>query len=286
MELTSEQMTRLRQNELSIFKCFIGVCEQLNLTYFVIQGTLLGAVRHKGFIPWDDDIDVGMPRKDYMAFLEKGQALMPDNYFIQCHDTDPSYPHGFAKIRNSKTSFVETTCKNIPMNHGIYVDVFPYDYYPDCIISQLRFEIEKLLLRYRIRSVLYIPSDNEKSVKNFFRHVLIVISKFVYPDANEAIEKQNDLYEKFKKGKRVINNGSPWGKRECIPCSWIENVTTLDFEGILVNAPICYKEYLSHVYGNYMELPPMEKRISHHYICALSFTEEYKPESNILERKN
>lgn len=156
LELSDQQMKQLRQIELNILQNFIDVCEKLQIQYFVVQGTLLGTIRHQGFIPWDDDIDVGMLRADYEIFIKNGQDLLPDEYFIQTHDTDPAYPHGFAKVRNSHTAFVETTCKDIHMNHGIYIDVFPFDYYPDNWISQRIFEVKKLLLRYRIRCSLSI----------------------------------------------------------------------------------------------------------------------------------
>ena len=91
---------------LDIFKEFLCVCEKLNLKYYLLGGTLLGAVRHKGFIPWDDDIDVGMLREDYEVFLAHAQELLPDHLFLQTYKTDPGYHHVFAKIRNSNTTFL------------------------------------------------------------------------------------------------------------------------------------------------------------------------------------
>lgn len=280
MVLSEEQMEKLRIKELEILLCFIRVCEQLEIKYFVVQGTLLGAVRHHGFIPWDDDIDVGMLREDYEIFIKKGQELLPDEYFIQTHYTDPSYPHGFAKIRNIHTTFLETTCKDLPMNHGVYIDVFPFDYYPDNWIVQSIFEIKKLLLRYRIRCALYIPSDQERSLKNIIRSCLKKLSMMVYPSLTGALDKQCELYKSVPNGKYRINNGSPWGKKECIPATWLNEVTTLKFEGVDVKVPLHYKEYLTHVYGDYMKLPPPEKRIPHHFISAINFTRAYTDDAS------
>lgn len=275
MELSGQQMEQLRRVELDILQKFIEVCEKLHIQYFAVQGTLLGAIRHQGFIPWDDDLDVGMLREDYEIFIRNGQKLLPDHYFIQTHDTDPAYPHGFAKIRNSQTAFVETTCKNLPMNHGIYIDVFPFDFYPDNRLKQAVFEVKKLLLRYRIRCSLYIPADNEPTLKNTLRNILKKISTIIYPSLEHALDAQDQLYKSVARGKNVINNGSPWGKRECFPKQVLEGFTVKKFENINIKVPLHFEEYLTHVYGNYMELPPPEKRISHHYTCAVDFSKAY-----------
>lgn len=275
LDLTDRQMDELRQAELEILRNCIRAFEQLHVQYFMVQGTLLGAVRHQGFIPWDDDIDIGMLREDYEIFLRQGKELLPAHYFIQTHDTDPAYPHGFAKVRNSNTAFVETTCKDLPINHGIYIDLFPFDYYPDKKTAGIKLEMQKLLLRYRIRCSLYIPDDDKRSARNFVRACLKRISKIVYPSLDDALEKQTQLYKREKKGHYRINHGSPWGKRECIPAEWLEEMTTLRFEGMDVKAPAQYKAYLSHVYGDYMTLPPPEERIPHHFICAFDLTKPY-----------
>lgn len=275
MELSKAQISKLRKVELDILKDFIRVCEKLDIDYFIVQGTLLGAVRHHGFIPWDDDIDVGMLRKDYEVFLRDGQKLLSEKYFIQNYDTDPCYPHGFAKIRDSSTAFVETTCKNLHMNHGIFIDVFPFDYYPESFIEKTVFETRKFLLRYRIRSSLYIPADKKITLGNCIRNLVKIISKIRYPSLDRALRLQTELYGSIKQGRRYINNGSPWGKRECVPKEWMNETTVLEFEGIKVKAPRLYKEYLKSVYGDYMELPPEDKRIPHHYISALDFTRPY-----------
>lgn len=275
MELTNEQIAQLKQTELEILKVFIQVCEKLKIRYFVVQGTLLGAVRHQGFIPWDDDIDVGMLREDYQIFLEKGQALLPEKYFIQTHRTDRAYPHGFAKIRNRHTAFVETTCKNLPMNHGIYIDVFPFDYYPDTWWEREWLEIKKFLLRYRIRSILFIPSDHGRTAASLLRKIIKKISQKLYPSVHQALDEQYELYFYSKRSRLRANYGSPWGKRERIPSKWVEEQTVLTFEGLKVYAPLYYREYLTKVYGSYMELPPPEKRIPHHYVSYINFEKAY-----------
>ena len=125
------ELKRLQLVELDILKEFIRVCNELNVKYFLDSGTLLGCIRHGGFIPWDDDIDVSMPREDYEIFLKEGQKLLKNKYFLQTYKTDPEYTMGFAKIRNSETTFIESSVKNLKINHGVYIDIFPLDGYND-----------------------------------------------------------------------------------------------------------------------------------------------------------
>lgn len=154
MELDKKHIEQLRMAELDLLRVFMSVCDELGLQYFIVQGTLLGAVRHGGFIPWDDDIDVGMLRKDYDILMSKGQTLLPPGYFLQTHENDPGYIHGFGKLRNSNTAFVETTCRYRKMNHGIFIDIFPFDFYPDSRLKRCAFELKKFFLRYRVQDLL------------------------------------------------------------------------------------------------------------------------------------
>lgn len=264
-------MSTLREIELDILQSFIEVCEALSIRYFVVEGTLLGAVRHGGFIPWDDDIDVGMLRSDYEVFLERGQELLPEHLFVQTHETDPNYPHSFGKIRDTRTSFVETTMSRIPMEHGVYIDVFPFDYYPQGKLRSLMFDIKKFWLRYRIRSVFFDPSLSRMTPSSLAKRGLMLLARFITPSLEEAYEKQERLFAGQKASPLVANNGSPWGKREVIPAAWVEEVTPVAFEGIGVAAPSKYREYLSRVYGDYMSMPPPEERVPHHFVSFVDF---------------
>lgn len=276
MVLTPEQMNHLKEVELDLLQQFVKVCDKLELNYFIVQGTLIGAVRHKGFIPWDDDIDVGVMRKDYEILVEKGQELLPEGYFLQTHENDPGYPQCFAKIRKTSTSFVETTVKNCKMNHGIYIDVFPFDYYPERALERKIFEAKKFLLKYRVRNVFYVPADNEKGLANTVKRMLMKFGKVLYPTLDGALAKQKKLFTQVKESSYLVNNGSPWGTREIVLAEWMKESTVLEFEGIKVKAPIGYDQYLTKVYGDYMTLPPEEKRIPHHYISYLNFDESYE----------
>ena len=136
-------MTDLQAKELSLLRAFTDVCEKLELEYFLVCGSALGAVKYKGFIPWDDDVDVALKRADYDVFLERAQELLPDGIFLQNHRTDPAYPNIFSKLRDSNTTYIEKSVAHLPINHGIYIDVFPLDEYPTAERERRRLERTK-----------------------------------------------------------------------------------------------------------------------------------------------
>lgn len=271
MELSEKQLQQLKETELELFKYFISVCEKLNLTYYLVEGTLLGAVRHKGFIPWDDDIDVGMPREDYERFLKEGQALMPEWCFIQSFHNDPGLPTNFAKIRNSNTTFLETSAKNCDMNHGVYIDVFPLDYYPSSKLKQKKVDFIKTILTMRISAVFYLPGTKPSFRTKVLRKLLCAI----YPSYRTVIGLREKLYKSVKKDAFIASYSGAWGKKEIVPAEWYGEGCILEFEGIKARVPSEYDKWLTNVYGDYMTLPPVEKRVAHHYVDVVDFEKSY-----------
>lgn len=267
MELTEEQIQALKQKQLEIFKAFITSCEQLGLKYYVLGGTMLGAVRHKGYIPWDDDIDIGMLRKDYDIFLKLGQSCLPEKYFLQTHVTDPEYPQNFAKIRDSSTTFVEKAMKNLTINHGVFIDIFPLDYYPDK--HQICHEIMHLLQRLRISDAFTLekPSLRARFVRLF--------SRILYPTIVSAVHAREKLMNNTQHSSKIANYCGAWGRKEIVPCEWYGEGTMITFEGMQVRLPTNYHGWLTQVYGNYMQFPPPEKRIPHHYVASFDLQTSY-----------
>ena len=260
------KIKKLRETQQHLLGEFIRICDELGLQYFAVQGTLLGTVRHGGSIPWDDDIDVGMFRKDYEAFLNKAPALLPKYCFLQTFHTDPQYYHCFAKLRDSRTTFIENTAQKLQkMNQGIFIDIFPFDYYPEKLLAARLFDIRKFILRYRLRSEFYIPQDNIRSVSNGLRKFLMYTAKKVCPSERRALQESEDLFVSVGPGRLLINNGSPWGRREIVEKSWMEKTILHKYENLLINIPAGYDNYLRRVYGDYMKLPPENERRPHHY---------------------
>src|SRR5690554_4415622 len=125
--MDQKTLKKLHNVQIEILNQIVKICNQNKLTYFLIGGTLLGAIRHKGFIPWDDDLDIAMPRKDYEKFLELCQGYLGDEYYLHCSKTDPKYWLPFAKVRKNNTIFEEKSIQTINSHKGIYVDIFPLD---------------------------------------------------------------------------------------------------------------------------------------------------------------
>ena len=262
---------KLKKVELEIFKVFVDVCSRLDLKYYVIGGTLLGAVRHQGFIPWDDDIDVGMPREDYEIFIRKAQAILPDYYFLQNTKTDNGYLQNFSKIRDSRTTFIETTAKNHKINHGVYIDIFPLDGFVDNNKLQNNFFKTNSMLKRRIGMEYYRHPSSQTLKYKLGRFLL----KLLYPSIKYVLEKRDRLYEKYRGDRLVANHGSAWGKKEIFPKEWYSDGVVLKFEECDVMAPKEWDKILTQVYGDYMTPPPEDKRSGHHYTDIIDLENPY-----------
>ena len=266
VELTNEQLLELQKTELNILREFIEVCNKLDLRYYVMEGTLLGAVRHGGFIPWDDDIDVGLPRKDYEIFLEKGAELLSPDLFIQSRKTDPEFPSPFAKIRNSKTTYVETLMDHLNIHHGVFIDVYALDYFPEDKLQKTWFNIRKVFFQKRISA--HIRRDEEQ---NFRRNLTDAIIKLIFPNAEKVFEKREHMMKSIPPSNLMCY----YSGRAVVPESWYGEGTELSFEGMTVIAPREYDRWLTMAYGDYMKLPPPDEQIGHHYVSCFDLKRSY-----------
>lgn len=250
----------LKKKELEILKEFISCCEQMNLTYYISYGTLIGAIRHGGFIPWDDDIDVCMPRPDYDKFISEGSKFLPENYFIQTMDTDPKYALNFAKLRDSDTTLFEKHVVDVDINHGVFIDIFPFDGY-------VKGQNKVLDLRVKENPVF------EESDTNIISNTLNGLGKKLTYKLGETIP--NKLKTDLSKLSVPKDNPS-FEESDYVAClvdsfyiipfkkEFLGKGIKVDFEEIKVNAPENYDEYLKALYGDYMKLPPEDQRENHH----------------------
>ena len=236
---------------------FDKVCKKHELKYFLAFGSMLGAIRHKGFIPWDDDIDVAMSREDYDILITLGHEFNSP-YFLQVPDGDESYYYSYTKLRNSNTSCVSKKFRHSGFNSGMMIDIFPYD--------KCDYNLEKLNYKYdQINSLNRMNSEFMGKYK--LNESVDVKSKL--------LKEMKDTYKKLEK--LCIEDNLGEREYRCFLCftlypyektimkkEWIQELTLVSFCGKEYPIPCHYDEILSKLYGNYMQYPPVEDRGTWH----------------------
>ena len=262
-------MTDLQQAEFEILKEFVAVCERLGLRYYLVCGSCLGAVKYGGFIPWDDDIDVAMPRDDYRVFCEKAPGMLGDGLFLQTNKSDRYYPNIFAKLRDKRTTFIEKGMAHLDICHGVYIDVFPLDGYPADPEAQRRFEKKKTDLKHKINCVYINKLDPLHTAARAARRLLGYGRRaHIYTQQLIDLCGANPL-----EGSKLWCNFGNWqGKKEYAPRSQYGDGSEAVFEGLRVRVPEDYDAYLSQKYGDWRADLPEEQKYGHHYheVCDLS----------------
>lgn len=249
------------QSQLFHLLCiFKEKCDQHRLRYYLAGGTLLGAVRHQGFIPWDDDIDVAMPLKDYLAF-QKLSVSLPEHIVVQTEENDPQYPFVFLKLCDTRYPF-DTGHSSAPK--GVYIDVFPL------IPSKnpgrettMRFQLIRLIsyvLQVKLDWTDFVPYRSQ-----WKRSVFWLLGHFSVERLRELRRKQIErLYQPDGTETLWSPGGAYKADKEFFPAQWYRETAEMSFEGESFSVPIDWQKYLSRHYGNFMELPPLEKRQPQH----------------------
>ena len=269
-----ETLRKVQLTQLEIAKEIKRVCDENNIVYFLEGGTLLGAVRHQGFIPWDDDLDISMTRENYEKFIRIAPDKINNKYRIQTWDSSDYVPLPFAKVMKKGTVFLETYA-NPKANNEIWVDVFPRDHYPDDKgkQKQMRRNIQWLRHILTMKSGVkpWKRSENtrEKLMTIIKYSPFLVLSPFFsrkwlkqkwYQEItryNHSDTKQLSLASMFSIDKYVV------------PSKTIEEFCLLTFEDTTFNCPKDYDSYLRTIYNDYMQLPPVEERENKHSIIKV-----------------
>lgn len=254
-----DDLTRksLRSTQLQILDEIVRICQENGLRYCLTGGTCLGAVRHKGFIPWDDDVDIIMPRRDFQQFIDLTKDDHVGDFFLDYYMTNPSYGRCFAKYCKRNTLFVEPN----GLRQAIYVDIFVQDKVPGpefTAKSKLPIFIHKLDAITTIRREGLRGRDLKTKIIFYTTRWIPVRWIFIW---------ETHLMTRFENtdSSFYLNYGSPYNLiKETIPISEFEPYTQLEFEGKPYNVPRNWNLYLSNIYGDYMTLPPMEKRVTHY----------------------
>jgi len=229
---------------------FDAICKKHNLQYWLDSGTLLGAVRHQGFIPWDDDIDLSMPVEDYRRFKEIAQDELSKNIFFQTSTTDKGFKFDYMKLRSNKVKIVEfhEKGKDVDYHQGIFVDIFPMLTLPNTEFHQAFYEDAFKLIRDVSSISLHTPNGKD------------------HPKVRKALlEALNEMHEGWdKEDTKVIYSGKMPDIAVWFDLDEVFPLKTIEFEGLEFCAPNNPKHYLKSIYSfNFMELPPLDKRMIH-----------------------
>lgn len=265
-------MTDLQKIEFDMLKEVVRICDELQLRYYLVCGSALGAAKYGGFIPWDDDMDVGLLREDYEVFVSKAQSMLPKRLFLQNHKTDPNYPHIFSKIRNCRTTFIESAVKRIDMNHGVYIDVFPLDGYPKSISEQQALEKQKFKCQKKLSCVFALKRSLKSTAAmcvrrlcGYHRNTAQTLDE--YAAAIAGYSTADSLF--------ICNHGNWQGKLEYAPREQYGDGIIAKFEGLDVRIPERYDEYLTQKYGDWRADLPEDQKFGHHFAEVIDLERPY-----------
>ena len=234
------------------------ICREHHIRYYISDGTALGAVRHKGFIPWDDDLDVVMPRPDYEVFIQHAKEWLDKPFEIVCPEHDDKYAGVFAKIIDGSTTLIERWGFN--QLGGVYIDVFPIDGLPS---SRL---LQKLnCMRYAIidKLIYYIHRDPFKHGHGLDSLIIRTIQKlFSHQSLHNAIRRIRVKYD-YEKSQKVLDYDD--GFSGIIDKTILGTPTPVEFEGCMLMGVEKWDEYLSNKYGDYMTIPPHDDQRQHNF---------------------
>ncbi|MCM1508418.1 MAG: LicD family protein [Ruminococcus flavefaciens] len=247
-----------------------NLCKKHKITYYIAYGTLLGAVRHKGFIPWDDDIDIWVPGKQYIKLLEVLEQ--ESNYHLLNHYRDSNWPLYFSKLSAPSTRIVDNKF-GLNLKRGVSIDIFPLF---ECVkekkqLNKIRRNATMVLRYYEYNNGVYSPKN---SLKNLIKKLIVFIDKKIGHD-EMYWKKKLVLDETQERESQYIGCPlSPYGIRDIHEKKNFSNCTIVQFEGKRYPAPCGWDAVLKDIYGDYMQLPPKEKRVSNHNVKAYLLEED------------
>ncbi len=273
-EYDEKTLKKLQSIEMKILKDFVKVCDQNDLTYFGLAGTGIGALRHQGFIPWDDDIDIALPREDFDKFIQIASTQLSDEYEILNTAHDANYPLMTTRLVLKGTKFKEFALKDIDCNFGIFLDLYPFDNLsddPKKFKKQARmawFWSKILILRNVPHPVLAFKGWKANLVQficacvHYSLKIMHVKQQWIYQKCLSWCTKYNQ-----QQTKRIgfLCDTSPY--TNMFDIQHIYPLRKLPFEDILLNFPADLEAHLTYMYGDYMKLPPIEKRKNHYPYC-------------------
>ena len=267
----------LHEIELGALKAFVKLCNAYELRYYAIGGTLLGAVRHKGFIPWDDDVDVAMPRKDYDRLIElvksgEAQEVLGEDYRIGSWQTDKEFKSYFAKLYATKVEIEEQLLEETTVRKGYLIDIIPLDGTPDDEFARKVYYGKAMGLRF-LCGTANVNTGIRTSRSKWEQTVLRVVRAlrlYRFIDVRKVYQCMDRLFM-AQDAEHADYAGTLTGAyktREIVPREYFgesyDEYTLWEFEGMLLRGPKRCEEYLSHIFGDYRKLPAPEERKIHY----------------------
>lgn len=274
-ELTSEEFRKMQLLELGMLVDFDRVCRKYNIKYAVLGGTMLGAVRHKGYIPWDDDADIGMLREEYEKFKKVSSELDPKICYFQDNTTDPEYRWGYGKLRRTGTTYIRVGQEHLKCKTGIFVDVFPLDDIPKSSIGQM---IQDFYC-YCCRKILWSEVGKKVCtglIKIWYSLLSNIPISIPFGLLQFYINKSNNNSDNLVRTLCYTSIGKlyfkhPLKQRYGFPKRWFLDCVEYDFENTKIMGSRDYDEVLTFWFGDYMKLPPEEKREQHSACSYIDF---------------
>ena len=278
-QYANQTLEKVQQYELSILRDFVKICEENNLTYFGIAGTGIGALRHGGFIPWDDDIDVGIMRNDLPKLIEIIERDYSDKYYVLNAENNENFPLTTTHICIKNSQFVIESLKDTKCPYGIFLDIFPFDNVSDDE-KVFKKQMNKTWLYSKVLILRHLPFPIV-SFKGLTKKLVYAVTALLFAAMKILNISHNYLYKKLINTTCKFNDrdtgvyayfcgGKPdnniFKKEDLFPLRKIR------FEDMELNFPNKLEEYLTHLYGDFMQIPPEEKRVSH-TPCVLKFPE-------------
>lgn len=265
------QVRTVQMKCLEILKEIILICNQNNIQYFLVGGSALGAYRHQGFIPWDDDIDIAIPRSQYAKFLSVCKEQLNENFYLQDYSVNNQFVFPFAKVRLNNTAYVDKDLSQIHMHHGIFIDIFPLDNIPNSTILKI---VQKNGLK--LCNAVRMAKWDIRSVSNF-KNIILFFIKYLVP--LKLLPITYDFFMKLAISKHTKKIGNVVGaysyEKESIDREIFGEGKVMFFEGMECVVPERIEDFLYEIYGrNYMKLPPENERKTHNPLF-ISFSECY-----------
>lgn len=266
MELTfnvmpPEDLRKLQLIQLEMLIEVDRICKKFNIKYCIIAGTLLGAVRHGGYIPWDDDADVAMLRPEYERFCEACEKeLDKARFFLQTHKNTPGYRWGYGKIRRVGTEFVRMGQEHMNFPTGVFIDIFPLDNVPENLMIRRIHNLTCTIIRKMLWSEAGTKSDKKVTLRAMYRILSLLPRNFIFKMYDMLKISSN---KKPSSMVRILTFPTPNNGYYGYFKKWYTELSPIEFEGYIFPGPKDYDEYLTFKFGNYHELPPIEQRQGH-----------------------